>query len=96
MNNYMGRPIYAPTLWTCGVEHFTYPLQRGVTHLHLISGSSTAHNPVIWKCTINIYFKSHERVLLTYSNSLNINKVSQFLILFRSLLTPLINTDAET
>lgn len=41
-------------------------------------------------------YYNYEGVLLTYSNSLDINKISQFLIILHSSLTPLINTDTET
>lgn len=33
---------------------------------------------------------------LTYSDRLNVNKISQFLIIFHSSLAALINADAET
>lgn len=67
MNNYMGRPIHikvsisrlldTDTHVNLSISHIH--CKNADTHLPAVSeslGFSTAHNPVIWKCFININF----------------------------------------
>lgn len=67
MNNYMGRPIHIKVSISRPLDTDTH-VNLNISHIHCKNadthlpaasqslGFSTAHNPVIWKCFININF----------------------------------------